>query len=152
MIYCAVPSLTGPYLISRYCKKNKIKFIIDIQDLWPEAFKMVFDVPIIKDIIFKPFEIIANSIYRKADEIVAVSQTYIDRAMKVNKKLQQGCSVFLGTDLERYDENVKENKIINQQKNVIRIGYCGTLGTSYDIKCVILCDESRKTHSFFKGR
>ena len=52
MIYCAVPSLTGPYLISRYCKKNKIKFIIDIQDLWPEAFKMVFDVPIIKDIIF----------------------------------------------------------------------------------------------------
>ena len=57
--------------------------------------------------------------------------------MKVNKKLQQGCSVFLGTDLERYDENVKENKIINQQKNVIRIGYCGTLGTSYDIKCVI---------------
>ena len=137
VIYCAVPSLTGPYLISRYCKKNKIKFIIDIQDLWPEAFKMVFDVPIIKDIIFKPFEIIANSIYRKADEIVAVSQTYIDRAMKVNKKLQQGCSVFLGTDLERYDENVKENKIINQQKNVIRIGYCGTLGTSYDIKCVI---------------
>lgn len=83
VIYCAVPSLTGPYLISRYCKKNKIKFIIDIQDLWPEAFKMVFDVPIIKDIIFKPFEIIANSIYRKADEIVAVSQTYIDRAMKV---------------------------------------------------------------------
>lgn len=59
VIYCAVPSLTGPYLISRYCKKNKIKFIIDIQDLWPEAFKMVFDVPIIKDIIFKPFEIIA---------------------------------------------------------------------------------------------
>ena len=57
--------------------------------------------------------------------------------MKVNKKLQQGCSVFLGTDLERYDGNVKKNKITNHQKNIIRIGYCGTLGTSYDIKCVI---------------
>ena len=49
VIYCAVPSLTGPYFISKYCMKNSIKFVVDIQDLWPEAFKMIFNVPILSD-------------------------------------------------------------------------------------------------------
>ena len=137
VIYCAVPSLTGPYFISKYCMKNSIKFVVDIQDLWPEAFKMIFNVPILSDFVFKPFVIMANAIYKNADDIVAVSQTYVERAIKVNKKVRQGVSIFLGTDLERYDENVKENKIISCQEDIIRIGYCGTLGSSYDIKCVI---------------
>lgn len=137
VIYCAVPSLSGPYLISKFCVKNKIKFIIDIQDLWPEAFKMIFKVPVISNIVFKPFEFLANTIYRNADEIIAVSKTYVDRAIKVNKRVEQGYSVFLGTDLRTFDENVKKNKILDYQDDIFRIGYCGTLGSSYDIKCVI---------------
>lgn len=44
VVYCAVPSLTAPYEAAKYCKENNVKFIIDIQDLWPEAFQMVFNV------------------------------------------------------------------------------------------------------------
>ena len=32
VIYCAVPSLTGPNLISKYCEKEGIRFLIDVQD------------------------------------------------------------------------------------------------------------------------
>ena len=46
IIYCAVPSLDVAFEVGKYAKKNNIKFIIDIQDLWPEAFQMVFKVPI----------------------------------------------------------------------------------------------------------
>ena len=49
VVYCAVPSLTGPYFVAKYCKKNKVKFVLDIQDLWPEAFKMVYHEPILSD-------------------------------------------------------------------------------------------------------
>ena len=35
VIYCAVPSLTGPLAAAKYCEKNGVKFIIDVQDLWP---------------------------------------------------------------------------------------------------------------------
>ena len=137
VIYCAVPSITGPYYVSRYCKKNNIRFIIDIQDLWPEAFQMVFNVPIVKDIVFAPFKFFVNKVYKQADQICAVSQTYVDRALQVNKKCSTGTCVFLGTRLETFDENAKTNAILQKGKNEIWLAYCGTLGKSYDIKCVL---------------
>lgn len=45
IIYCAVPSLDVAKVAAEYAKKNNIRFIIDVQDLWPEAFKMVFNIP-----------------------------------------------------------------------------------------------------------
>ncbi len=136
VIYCAIPSLDVAFVTSKYAKKNNIRFIIDIQDLWPEAFKMVFNIPIISSIIFFPMERKANEIYKSADDIVAVSNTYADRAGTVNKKYKNKISVFLGTDLDYFDECKEENKI-DKFDDVIRVAYIGTLGHSYDLKCVI---------------
>ena len=137
IIYCAVPSLTGALEASKYCKKNKIKFIIDIQDLWPEAFKMVFNMPLISDIVFFPFNLIANKIYKSADDICSVSQTYLSRALKNNKKCEAGYVAFLGTNLADFDINAKQHPILQKKnKDEFWIGYCGTLGSSYDLFCI----------------
>lgn len=136
VIYCAVPSLTGPWNAAKFCKKNNIRYIIDIQDLWPEAFKMIFKMPIINDIIFMPFKFIVDRIYKSADEICAVSETYVNRAFQSNRKKIRGHIVFLGTELAAFDENVRRN-LIERTDNQIWIAYCGTLGSSYDITCVI---------------
>lgn len=136
VIYCAVPSLTGPLAAAKYCKKNDVRFIVDVQDLWPEAFKMVLRIPIVSDIIFSPFNWIANGIYKRADEVVAVSDTYVSRVLSVNKKCKSGHTVFLGTKLETFDDFVKNNPVV-KPKNELWVGYCGTLGASYDITCVI---------------
>ena len=136
IIYCSIPSLDFANVAVRYANKKNIKFILDIQDLWPEAFKMILNVPVLSDIIFYPMIKKANYIYSHSDEIVAVSQTYVDRALKVNKKLNKGLSVFLGTDLRYFDKCAKENKVMYND-NLIRIVYIGTLGTSYDIKSIV---------------
>lgn len=136
IIYCAVPSLLAPKVAAKFAKKNNIKFTIDIQDLWPEAFKMVLNIPIISDIIFYPFEKTANYIYKSADDIIAVSETYVDRAVKVNSKYKNKLSVFLGTELSEFDRYKEENKI-EYHDSKIRIAYIGTLGHSYDLKCII---------------
>lgn len=39
-IYCAVPSLSCAFYAARYAEKNRIPFVIDVQDLWPEAFSL----------------------------------------------------------------------------------------------------------------
>lgn len=52
VVYCAVPSLTGPYFAAKYCQKNNVKFIIDVQDLWPEAFNVVFNIPVLSALFF----------------------------------------------------------------------------------------------------
>lgn len=136
VIYCAVPSLDVAKKVCKYAKKNNIPFIIDIQDLWPEAFQMVFHVPVLKDILFYTFKREANYVYSRADAIVAVSQTYADRALKVNKMCKTALPVFLGTDLQYFDDLKKENTEL-KNKEKVQLVYIGTLGHSYDLTTTI---------------
>lgn len=151
VIYLAVPSLDFGKVLTNYAKKNHIRIIIDVQDLWPEAFQMVFKLPIISNLIFYPMKKKANYIYKNADDIVAVSNTYMDRAMKVNKTCKNKKVVFLGTDLEFFD-NCKELEEEIHKKDTMRIVYIGTLGYSYNIKLVIdaleLLNEKYKNLEF----
>lgn len=137
VIYCAVPSLSGPWRAAKFCEDNQIRFVIDVQDLWPEAFKMIVNIPIISDILFSPFTMLANGIYKRADKICAVSETYVNRALSVNKKCKSGTCVFLGTDLDDFDTNANNNKTEKSSGERLRLAYCGTLGSSYDLTCVI---------------
>lgn len=136
LIYCSVPSLNSAKVCINYAKQNNIKIIIDIQDLWPEAFKMIFNPPFLGKIIYYLFQKQADFIYKNADEIVAVSETYVQRALKVNSKVKQGYGIFLGNDLEEYDR-LKGNSHIIKEQNLFWITYVGTLGHSYDIKIII---------------
>ncbi len=136
VIYCSVPSLDIAATAANYAKVNDIKFIIDVQDLWPEAFQMIFNLPIISNIIFYPMKKKADYIYKTADEIVAVSETYKDRALEVNKKVEEGKVVFLGTELGKFDETFSNNKCQGKPDDEIWIAYVGTLGHSYDLTIV----------------
>lgn len=131
VIYCAVPSLTGPQKAASFCSRNNIRFVIDIQDLWPEAFQMVINVPL----LFKPFKKKADIIYKQADAICAVSDTYVQRALEVNSKCKTGTTVYLGTELGTFDEYAASPPRIIKPKGEIWIAYCGTLGSSYDLTC-----------------
>lgn len=135
VIYCSIPSLSAAVVAGKYAKKNKIKFILDIQDLWPEAFKMIFDLPALGKLIYLPFEIMANRAYKLADVTVAVSDTYLERGLKKNTK-KNGVCVYLGTDLKGFDRNCIENEVKKKSKE-IWLTYAGTLGHSYNLKIVI---------------
>lgn len=133
--YCASPSLDVAEAVAKYCEKNKIRFVVDIQDLWPEAFKMVFHVPVVSNLIFVPMQKKADKIYSIADEIVAVSKTYAERGMRVNKKCKSPTVVFLGTELEMFDGYAKDTKA--DKFEGITIGYIGSMAASYDLISVI---------------
>lgn len=135
VIYAAIPSLSVAEVVAKYCKKNHVKFIIDIQDLWPEAFKMVFHIPVISDLIFLPMKRQADRIYASADEIVAVSQTYANRALRVNKKCKKAKVVYLGTDKNDFDKWALTEQ--SKDENEIKIAYIGSLSRSYDIDSII---------------
>lgn len=142
--YCAVPSLDVADAVSAYCKKNHVRFIVDVQDLWPEAFKMVFNIPIISDMIFLPMKIKANRIYGTSDEIVAVSQTYADRALRVNKKCKAANVVYLGTEKESFDKYADGEEI---EEDCFTVVYIGSMSESYDLVSVIDAIAGISEHS-----
>lgn len=145
VIFAAVPTLYAPFVASEYCEREGIKFIIDIQDLWPEAFRMAFNIPVVSNILFSPFKFLADNTYRRADAVCAVSKTYVDRALTVNRKVKNGLVVFLGSDLSAFDAHVLKNKdtILNEvglsekKDEELWLAYCGGMGDSYDLECVI---------------
>ena len=134
-VYCAVPSLTAPAKIAKYCEKNRIRFIIDVQDLWPEAFRMALDIPGISSLVFAPFARLAGESYRRADAVCAVSESYRARALRDNRKTTAGCAVYLGADLEAFDRYAAEHPFARKDGEIL-LGYAGTLGTSYDLPAV----------------
>lgn len=141
LIYQVVPTLDSAYAVGKFAKKNHIPFIIDIQDLWPEAFKMVLNIPFLSDLVFFPLKWKADGIYKMADSICAVSQTYANRALKVNKSCKKVQVAYIGINLENFDANVMEWKKREGNKKfsnyTIKLAYCGSLSKSYDIKLVI---------------
>lgn len=151
IIYCAIPPLNLGKDIARFCEKFSIKFIIDIQDLWPEAFEMLFKIDFIPKLIFSSMKMKADYIYNKADGIVAVSETYALRAIN-NIKEKKWISVFLGTNLKKFDNYKISEKTIKSDE-IIRLVYIGTLGHSYEIYSImdainILDNELRKQIKF----
>lgn len=139
LIYCCNPPHDGAYEAGKYAKNNKIPFVIDVQDLWPEAMKMAINIPYISDFIFLPMKLKAKKVYSFADGIVAVSQTYVDRAKldNTNKKLRES-TVFIGTNINYFDkETEKEIKLIEKNEKDFWVTYSGSLSYSYDIETLI---------------
>ncbi len=134
VIYCSIPSLDVAKEVTKFAKKNQIRLIVDIQDLWPEAFKMVFNLPLISDFIYWPMKMKAEYVYKNADNIIAVSETYLNRALKVNQKSNKNMVTFLGTELNKFDSYKKEKTEENEKTKVV---FIGTLGHSYNIKIII---------------
>ncbi len=135
-IIVSVPTLTVADKVIKYANKNKIPVILDVQDLWPEAFKMALNIPVLSDVLFAPMMVQENRIYKNADKIVAVSDTYVKRALKYNKKDTSGLSIYIGTDSELV-LNKTEGITIEKPEAEFWIGYAGALGHSYDIKVVL---------------
>lgn len=84
-------------LLGKHKARLGYKLIVDVQDVWPESFSSV--VPFLKKVPHKllPFASRANRAYRCADALVAVSQTYLDRAKEANPNVP-GEAVYIGTD------------------------------------------------------
>ena len=135
VIICSVPSLAIGSVVTKFAKKYRIPIIIDIQDLWPEAFKMAINIPLVSDVLLAPMMLQANQIYKKADVVMAVSETYVKRGLNSNRKAK-GFPLFIGTDSELVRREIA-GKSEKKPANEFWIGYIGALGHSYDIRSII---------------
>lgn len=138
ILYACVPSLEAAKVMGEYAKRNNKKFIIDVQDLWPEAMKMITKSDKLNNLVFYKMKKSADYVYSLADSIIAVSNTYLERALQVNKKAINNTVVYIGTNFDEFENGVLENSnTIEKNQDEFWITYIGTLGHSYDISTVM---------------
>lgn len=148
VVYAALPTYTAGRLVGRWCNNNDVKYVIDVQDLWPKAFKVVVKNPLLQQ-LFLPMEWIANVAYKTADYVIGVSDTYMNRALVVNTKCKEGLTVYLGNDGGKFDL-AKEKYRVSKPDDEFWIAYIGTMGYSYDIKLAIDAIKLVKTSKLSK--
>lgn len=135
LVYCAIPSINVAEVAAEYAQKESIPFVIDVQDLWPEAYKLIFKNEYIYKLLTKGLCERVDHVYSTADAIVAVSDTYLNRAVSVNKKSSQNITVYLGTNMKVFDDAIYQNYLTEKNQEVL-IAYCGTLGHSYNLSVI----------------
>lgn len=126
--------------VGRYAKAKGIRYIVDIEDLWPEAMEMVSPLPQgINRILFSSFRRDAKKAYEYADAFVGTSDEYRDiPSVKYSVTGKPAITVYVGCDLDDFDSGVKENiSEIEKMDDEFWITYAGNLGSSYDIPTLI---------------
>ncbi len=56
LVYFEIPPNNMARVAVDYAEKMGIPCIADVNDLWPEAMKMILDIPLISDILFYPLK------------------------------------------------------------------------------------------------
>ncbi len=138
LVYCDMPDNHVAAVCAKYAKKHKIPFIVDVEDLWPKAMYMAFDVPVLSRIFFSYFSRDAKTAYKLCNGVVGSSDTYRDDALNYGIDIKRKATVYVGNDLALFDEGVKKYEgVIKKEAGEYWVTYAGTLGTSYDIKTMI---------------
>lgn len=138
IIYAAYPTMSAAFVAGKYAKKNNIPFVIDVQDTWPESISAAIDTEknLVK-ILMWPFTKFADNIYRRADLVIGVSETYAQRANLKNSNSKNFISVYIGAELNTFDKVDVNSFNIEKNNDDIWITYIGTLSYSYDIETTI---------------
>lgn len=138
LVYSQIPDNHLASVAAAYAKKKGIPFVVDIEDLWPEAMRMVLDVPVVSDILFSYFTVTAMKTYKLADAAVGSSDTYRDEPLKYKVKIPKSVTVYVGNELSAFDEEAAANlSKVEKPEGEFWVTYAGTLGTSYDIATLI---------------
>ncbi|QIM68776.1 glycosyltransferase [Basfia succiniciproducens] len=142
LVYSAYPLIKTNYILGKYKQSKNFKLIIDVQDVWPEAISgpIAFFSTSIGKMLMKPITRYANKTYGYADALVAVSDTYLNRADVNHLPDELKSAVYIGGDFlftKSTDKKVTDK---------LTATYLGTMAGSYDLETVVrsapLCSEN----------
>ncbi len=138
-VYCEMPPNNVARAVVEYAEENRIPSIIDVNDLWPEAMKMVLDIPVINKLLYSSFVHDANYVYYHCSGVIGTSDEYRERPFQDFPRTIPKDTVYVGNDIMEFDRGCAANTDLIQKKDgVFYVTYAGTLGTSYDLKTLIL--------------
>lgn len=138
LIYSELPPNDVALAAANYAKSKSIPFVADVNDLWPEAMRMVLDIPIVSSILFYSLSRDAKDVYSKLSAVVGTSDEYALRPYSNCDPSIEHITIYVGSDLDAFDAGVKENASkIDKPKDEFWVAYAGTIGTSYDIETLV---------------
>jgi glycosyltransferase involved in cell wall biosynthesis len=138
LVLAKIPPNDLARVCGEFCQAHGIPFVVDVNDLWPEAMRMVLDVPVVSDALFHPFLRDAEAAYRLADAAIGTSDEYALRPQKRNGREIPHITVYVGNDVAAFDAEAATNAgDVHKPEGAFWVTYAGTIGKSYDIRTLV---------------
>ena len=142
LIYAEIPPNDVALAAAEYAHRNKIPFVADVNDLWPEAMRMVFDIQIVSDLLFYPLKRDAEKVYSLTSGVIGTSDEYRDRPFLNQKRDVLKETVYVGNEISVFDREAERHADeVQKEDGTFWVTYAGTIGTSYDIRTMVLAAE-----------
>ncbi len=130
-----------------YAKKNTIPMIYDQMDIWPEFIVSNLKKPfsLFAYLLFIPVCRRRKKIYDFLDGSIALGKNYLEFMKKISPSLKEkpNALVYNGIDVAEFRSHLNDvincSKLNNKKSNEVWCVFAGTLGPSYDIRCIIEC-------------
>lgn len=132
LVYSAFPLIGTNSVIAMRRRNCGYKYLVDIQDIWPDSLINVTRNKKMADLVSLIFFNKLYNIFNSADKIIAVSQTYADWSKQFTKK-NTAHFIPIGAPTEKTDE-----KFCPVKDNVrMKFFYVGSLSFIYDIETLV---------------
>ncbi len=142
LLYAEIPPNDVALAAAEFAKKKGIPFVADVNDLWPEAMRMVLDIPVFSSILFYPLQRDAEKVYSLVSGVIGTSDEYRDRPFKHQNREVPKATVYVGNEISVFDEGAAANdEAVPKLDREFWVSYAGTIGTSYDIRTMVLAGE-----------
>lgn len=141
LLILGLPSIENAVVCRNYCLRNKIPYILDIIDIWPDVYLSIFPKNIrsyLSFLIFKD-KIKIRKVIEDATFSTYISKSYLEWGRKTAPKQKYHYLSYLGSNICRTNLNgTLSNKVLNFISNYKYIClYVGSTGNSYDISTLI---------------
>ena len=124
VVIASLPPLSLASAALAFCRTVGARFVVDVQDAWPETFYRVAPAW-----LFAPLRAVARRIYRAADAVTAVAARYLDLARSYGATAPAHLC-HLGIDLP-------PRPALRSLSRHLNLLYLGAMGKSYDLETVI---------------
>ena len=124
VVIASLPPLSLASGALAFCRTVGARFVVDVQDAWPETFYRVAPAW-----LFAPLRAVARRIYRAADAVTAVAARYLDLARSYGATAPAHLC-HLGIDLP-------PRPALRSPSRHLNLLYLGAMGKSYDLETVI---------------
>lgn len=137
VIVASLPPIESAANAVRYAQPRNIPVIIDIQDIWPEAFLLPFPKcsHSLVSLLLTPYFRLSRQAYRGATAITGVSPQYVE--LGLSKRSADDPKIASHVAYLGYDEDVFSSAQPKLNDGKTRIVFAGTLGHTYDVDAMV---------------
>jgi hypothetical protein len=143
LIISNYPTVELSLISCMFAKKNKIPYLIDVRDMWPDI--ILNNLSLYKKIFFYPIFLIWNQCFRyclkNSSSIISISDNFLNWTLKKAKIVKNSSHkyFYLTKQLKKtnnFNCDVKLLNYLNDKKKYTKIIYCGSISKRHDFETV----------------